>query len=91
VQPYATGGHLWRFAQPPVMSSSHSFTWRAGSVSWESRDGAGNPIASYAHTGSDVPKPGDERVWLNLWLPNGAAPTDGQPVEVVVRSFAFTP
>lgn len=28
---------------------------------------------------------------MNLWLAGGAAPTDGKPVEVVIRSFTFTP
>jgi len=48
-------------------------------------------VASCTYRGTDVPKPGDERVRLNLWLFNGAAPTNGQAVEVVVESFAFTP
>jgi hypothetical protein len=28
---------------------------------------------------------------MNLWLFTGAAPTNGQAVEVVVESFAFAP
>jgi hypothetical protein len=91
VQPATTAGHLSRFIQGEAVPSTHSFTWQPGRISWESRDGNGGLIASYAYTGTDVPKPGDERVRLNLWLFNGAAPTDGAPVEVVVRSFAFTP
>jgi hypothetical protein len=31
------------------------------------------------------------RVRRNLWLFNGAAPTNGLPEEVVVESFTFTP
>jgi hypothetical protein len=91
VQPATTAGHLYRFDQPSVTASSHSFTWRAGRITWESRDGSGGLIASYVYSGADVPKPGDERVRLNLWLFNGAAPTNGAAVEVVVRAFAFTP
>ena len=30
-------------------------------------------------------------VHMNLWLFDGREPTDGQPVEVVIRSFTFTP
>jgi hypothetical protein len=30
-------------------------------------------------------------VHLNLWLFNGAAPTNASPVDVVVTSFTFTP
>jgi hypothetical protein len=43
------------------------------------------------YRGSDVPKPGDERVHLNLWLFGGAAPANGLGVEIVVESFAFAP
>lgn len=48
-------------------------------------------VATHLYRGTDVPKPGDERVRLNLWLFNGAAPMNGQPVEIVVESFAFAP
>jgi hypothetical protein len=47
--------------------------------------------AMYVYRGSDVPKPGDERVRLNLWLYGGNAPSNGQPVEIVVEAFAFAP
>jgi hypothetical protein len=52
---------------------------------------AGATVARSVYRGSDVPKPGDERVRLNLCLIGGAAPSDGQPVEIVVESFVFTP
>ena len=51
----------------------------------------GASVATYVYRGSDVPKPGDERVRLNLWLFGGTAPSDGQPVEIVVESFAYAP
>jgi len=91
VQPYSGAGHLARFTQPETATSTHLFTWRPGQISWQSRDASGNQIGSYTYTGSDVPKPGDERVRLNLWLFGGAVPSDGIPAEVVVSSFAFTP
>ncbi len=91
VQPHGVANHLARFTQPSDTSSTHRFTWRAGRIDWASFDSAGVPIASYAYTGADVPTTSDERVRLNLWLFGGAAPTDGQPVEVIVSSFAFTP
>ncbi len=91
VQPYATAKHLERFTQLARAVSTHSFTWRAGQISWQSLDANGAPIEAYTYTGPDVPKPGDERVRLNLWLFGGAAPTNGTPVEVIVSSFVFTP
>ena len=91
IQPYDVASHLARFRQPADLSSTHRFTWRPGRIDWQSRDAAGSVVASYSYAGSDVPPSGDERVRLNLWLFNGAAPTDGQPVEVIVSSFTFTP
>lgn len=92
VQPWDRAGHLHRFAQPSVARSAHAFTWRRGSLAWAStRLDTGAPIAAYAYAASDVPATGDERVRLNLWLFGGNAPVSGQPVEVIVESFAFVP
>jgi hypothetical protein len=38
-----------------------------------------------------VPDAGQAQVRINLWLFRGNAPTDGQPVEVVISDFTFTP
>jgi protoheme IX farnesyltransferase len=92
VQPYASTNHLSRFQTGTSARIRFVFHWAAGRVDFASSDAAtGAPIAAYTYTGSDVPKPGDERVHLNLWLFNGAAPTNGLPVEVVVESFAYAP
>lgn len=91
VQPHDIATRLHRFIQPAGGPTTHRFTWRPGRIDWESRDAAGGLIADFTYTGSDVPPTGDERVRLNLWLFNGRAPIDGQPVEVVIRSFGFTP
>jgi hypothetical protein len=91
VQPYSVANHLTRFTQPASTTSAHAFTWRPGRIDWLSRDASGATIAATTYTGTDVPPTGDERVRLNLWLFGGAAPTDGQPVEVIVDSFTFTP
>lgn len=92
VQPATQAGHLNRFVQPDLATSIHSFTWQPGGVSFASRATLlSAPYATFAYSGTDVPRPGDERVRLNLWLFGGRAPIDGQPVEVVVSSFRFTP
>lgn len=91
VQPYDAPSHLKRFTQPAATHTTHRFTWQPGHVTWDSYDANGTLIDSYDYQGSDVPKPGDERVHLNLWLFNGAAPTNGQPVELVISSFAYAP
>lgn len=92
VQPYDKPNHLHRFPVGDAVRTLHQFEWRAGRVTFTSRRlDTGALIATYTYSGSDVPKPGDERVRLNLWLFRGAAPTNGLPVEVVVESFAFAP
>jgi hypothetical protein len=92
VQPYDKAGHLVRYATGSTVRTLQRFEWRAGKVTFTSiRLDTGATVASSTYTGSDVPKPGDERVRLNLWLFGGAAPTNGLPTEVVVESFAFAP
>jgi hypothetical protein len=91
VQPYDRPAHLKRFTQPATVTSMHRFTWHPGQIAWESYDSNGVSIDSNTYNGSDVPRSGDERVHLNLWLFNGAAPTNALPAEVVVSSFTFTP
>lgn len=91
LQPHGAHGHLQRFTQPADTTSAHQFTWTPGRIDWASHDSAGTRIASYTYAASDVPPTGDERVRLNLWLFGGQPPTDGQPVEVIVSSFRFSP
>ena len=92
VQPYSQAGHLRRFTESNAVRTLQRFTWRAGQVTFTSqRLDTGAVVASYTYTGSDVPKPGDERVRLNLWLNGGSAPLNGLPAEVAAESFAFAP
>jgi hypothetical protein len=90
VQPYDVAGHLLRFAVPSTVPTMHGFTWRPGQVAFASSDLAGWDL-DWSYVGSDVPRPGGENVRVNLWLFNGAAPTDGREVEIVVKGFGFTP
>src|SRR5262245_19883907 len=90
VQPYDRPDHLRRYTHPAIAKSRVRFMWQANRVAWESYNEFGGLIDSYVYTGTDVPRSGDERVHLNLWLFRGAPPTNATPVEVVVSSFAFT-
>ena len=90
VQPWDRAGHTVRVTEPGGTRTRQQFTWRAGQVTFvATRLDTGAEIARYTYNGTDVPRPGDERVRLNLWLFNGTAPAG--PAEVVVESFAFTP
>lgn len=98
VQPYNPPGHLVRFAVPTgLTNTTHEFTWETNRGSFQSLRGsyAPNPsptdvINAWTYT-LGVPQSGDENVRLNLWLNNGAAPTDNQEVEIIIKSFAFVP
>lgn len=88
VQPFDLAGHLMRFLAAPAATSTHSFRWAPGSVAFTSSTGS---VPSWTYTGADVPPPGDETPRMNLWLYQGAPPANGKAVEVVIRSFTFTP
>jgi hypothetical protein len=80
-------------------ASTHRFDWTSGGVKFASFDGwkdSGglSPIAKWndapARPRHHIPRQ-PLPVHLNLWLFQGEAPVDGREVEVVIRSFSFTP
>jgi hypothetical protein len=97
VQPYLLPEHMHSFvAGDGTAPVTHCMQWTAGRVafsSWQSRDGVPLPENVVgAHVFTDgIPDPGDEQVRMNLWLLDGHAPTDGQPLAVVISGFRFTP
>jgi hypothetical protein len=89
VQPYDGPGNLQRITLAAgAAPSTHGFTWGTDRVDFFSP--SASPSA-WSYTGPDVPQPGGENARMNLWLFRGAAPSDGRSVEVVIRSFTFTP
>ena len=91
VQPYGVSGNMLRYQMTSAAPSVHSFAWDPSKVIYTSALPSGSLINTWTFSRSaDVPKSLDERVHLNLWL-NGAAPYSGQPVEVVISKFEFTP
>ncbi len=90
VQPYDRRGNLARFTQPAVAPTEHAFTWSSKQVRFSSTTATGQTIASWSYTGRSVPKPGDERTRINLWLAGGAPPANGAEVEVGLSRFSFS-
>jgi len=98
VQPYNLAGHLLRYSVPALVSNStHFFTWESNRVSFQSQRGAyslnpnpTNVLSSWTYS-LLTPQTGDENVRLNLWLFNGSAPSKGNEVEAIIRSFEFVP
>lgn len=100
VHPPALGPEPTHHAVPISLkgdTTTHRFDWTASGVRYAAFRGdpdAGTRIAEW----NDAPKNPATRipqvplvVHMNLWLFNGEPPADGQPVEVVIRSFSFTP
>jgi hypothetical protein len=83
VQPYGTPGNLQRVVTP-AGTQTVSFTWGPSEITF-----AAGP-SSWTYTGASIPPP-PARVHMNLWLDAGRSPTDGQPVDVVVSAFTYTP
>ncbi|MCW3998820.1 MAG: glycoside hydrolase family 16 protein [Candidatus Bathyarchaeota archaeon] len=77
--------------------TTHYFKWTPKSVYFESFGGhyplgsepAGNIIKSFT-SNSQVSATG-VKAHMNLWLYNGQAPSNGQPVEIVIKSFQYIP
>jgi hypothetical protein len=97
VQPYTTPGNRVLFDAPASAQTSHRILWLPDRIEFASWNGwgpfppsASDTIAAFTYTGPDVPPAGAERLRINLWLVNGAAPEGGRPVEVVVDSFVHT-
>jgi hypothetical protein len=98
VQPYNLSNHLARLTVPAGQTNATLlFIWETNRVSFQSLRGGFSPNLSPANVISNwtytltVPPTGDENIRLNLWLFNGAAPTDQQEVEVILSSFQFVP
>jgi len=78
-------------------ASTHHYTWTPGSVSFESVTGltgqSSRLISSWTTPAAFAPLVGTQPmpVHINLWLFNGKAPSNGNPVEIVLKSFTFTP
>lgn len=89
VQPYSTTGNLLRTTQPATATSStHRFTWGHSTVDFASTSAQPR---SWTYDGPDVPHPGGENARMNLWQFRGQAPSNGQPIEIVITDFTYAP
>ena len=79
--------------------STYRFEWSADGVRYGAYSGYGAIDEAHRLAGwNNAPaKPATRipqvplAIHINLWLSNGAAPSDGQPVELVIHGFSFTP
>lgn len=87
VQPFSAPGQRLRYVLPALSPSMQAFDWESSSVHFTSSAGAG--VAGNWTDTAGVPPLGDQRVHMNLWLFNGAAPA--AETEVVISGFVFLP
>ncbi len=80
--------------------STHRFIWSSDKVRYASLNGLREIGDNNGLLRKKTFAPADARhripqhvlpVHMNLWLYEGRAPVDGQPVEMVIRSFTFVP
>jgi hypothetical protein len=78
--------------------TTQRFTWRAAGILFQSlyghRNDDRNEIARWnfaPHTPAQAIPQKPLPFHLNLWLFDGKPPTDGKPVEIVVKSFSYKP
>ncbi|MGY3052622.1 hypothetical protein ACVWYG_000818 [Pedobacter sp. UYEF25] len=77
------------------VQTTHRFKREATSVTLKSLNGFANDdsglFASKTFGGADVPISSlDMSVFINLWLFEGSAPSDGKSVEIIVKNFKYT-
>jgi hypothetical protein len=78
--------------------TTHRYIWSSTDILFKSLhdhvDNNDNQFARWRFTPASYTKriPQDPMpVHMNLWLLDGLPPTDGQPVEIVIRSFTYKP
>ena len=98
-QPVVTGNRDRFDVSTAGTTSTHSFTWQAGSIFFQSYQGYHNTLPAagsqkihdWTYTGANIPPESGEKLHLNLWLVGGSAPSNGQPVEVIVSDVRIMP
>lgn len=99
-QPFDWPGNISRFGIPDVPEAiriTSEFDWRPDGMvcrAWIGDADEPTPatrLHEWTYTGPHLPRPGQARVHLNLWLKDGAGPQNGQSAAVIVEDFVFTP
>lgn len=95
IQPWSISGNRYRYnlnLSGPL--SAHRIDWRPDRIQFGSWDGSGGLLQSWTYSNAQyIPPtaPGAGNARINLWLMNGDAPSNAQSVEVIIKSFEFTP
>jgi hypothetical protein len=90
LHPVADGEHRQHDHPGTVGPYTSEFVWEPGRAYWVTTDGNGVVIGEHVVT-EGVQAEGGEQPSMNLWLSNGTAPDNGQPITATIHSFQFTP
>ena len=97
VQPSDKAGNLRRFnLNMNGDYSTHVFDWKPSAIAFQSIYGhydsspPGTAIQSWTYTGKNIPTAGSEKPFINLWLNQGNAPSNGLTQELILSAFTFT-
>jgi hypothetical protein len=102
IYPAADGGGKGNHAlpiAPGLAASTHRFVWTADSIAYDAHDGhlslaEALPLADWTYAPEDAARDIPQVplvVHMNLWLVEGKPPSDGKPIEIVIRDFRYTP
>jgi hypothetical protein len=107
IQPYNVPGNLDRYRIPDLSSNARLtrfLTWQRCQVRFVALRGAHSPFDFpprkrihefiYDHEPAAnhfVPRKGRAAFRFNLWVNSGGGPAGGQPVEVIISDFSFSP
>ena len=89
IQPYYVPANVFRFMAPDT-ALTHSFRWEAGRVSYKTTRRGGPVVAEHVFT-SGIPSPGEERVYINLYIYGKSRTQQVNGTEVVFEKFEFLP
>lgn len=70
--------------------SSHYFLWNRDGIYFESYEGDYSTLINSFYCSRNI-DPEGVRAIMNLWLFEGLPPTDGNSVEIIIKSFSYTP
>ena len=93
----SNGNLLWFSNQPTTVAGFKvsskpvkcQIDWQPSKVTYSVWDSSGNLIGTGTST-SDIPSV-DSYLIMNLWMMDNKAPSNGQPVDVVLSGFSYVP
>ena len=88
VQPWDLPGNQVRFTAPAGVAT-YSFDWSATAIGFDGR--IGSWASPWLYTGPTISTDWSAPVRINVWQYKNLAPASGRDVEVVFRSFRYTP